>query len=36
MFGTGFGIMAALLQCPCGQKLLEYFYNFVYLWGGRH
>ena len=36
MFGTGFGIIAALLQCPCGQKLLQNLYNVLCLWGGRH
>ena len=36
MFGIGSGFIVALLQCPCVQRLLEYFYEYFYLWGGRH
>jgi hypothetical protein len=27
-------VIVALL--PCQDKLLNYFYNWLYLWGGKH
>jgi hypothetical protein len=34
-FGTLFTV-ATTVACTCQDKLLEYLWNFLYLWGGKH
>jgi len=29
-------LVAIVTLVPCQDKLLHYFYNFLYLWGGKH
>ena len=29
-------ILLATSLLTCQPKLLEYFYNFLFLWGGKH
>lgn len=29
-------LWVAALTVPCTSQLLNYFYKYLYLWGGRH
>jgi hypothetical protein len=37
MFGKkALVIWALLTSCPCGQKLYDIVYNYLWLWDGKH
>jgi hypothetical protein len=29
-------MLVAVVACPCHDKLWEFFYHYVWLWGGKH
>lgn len=29
-------LVAFVTLCPCQDQLLHFFYNYVWLWGGKH